>query len=69
VPPAIVGVLFLGDTTRRGLTGLAASGFFLAVASAVALARFGEAGEQDRPGSPDDTDTRYRRHSQATTSV
>jgi hypothetical protein len=69
VPPAIVGVLFLGDTTRRGLTGLAASGFVLAVASAVALARFGEAGEQDRPGSPDDTDPRSRRHSQATTSV
>ena len=69
VPPAIVGVLFLGDTTRRGLTGLAASGFVLAVASAVALARFGEAGEQDRPGLPDDTDSRSRRHSQATTSV
>jgi drug/metabolite transporter (DMT)-like permease len=69
VPPAIVGVLFLGDTTRRGLTGLAASGFVLAVASAVALARFGEAGEQDGPGSPDGADARSRRHSQATTSV
>lgn len=69
VPPAIVGVMFLGDTTRRGLTGLAVSGFVLAVASAVALARFGEAGEQDSPGSSDDTDPRSRRHSQATTSV
>jgi drug/metabolite transporter (DMT)-like permease len=69
VPPAIVGVMFLGDTTRRGLTGLAVSGFVLAVASAVALARFGEAGEQDRPESSDDTDPRSRRHSQATTSV
>jgi drug/metabolite transporter (DMT)-like permease len=69
VPPAIVGVMFLGDTTRRGLTGLAVSGFVLAVASAVALARFGEAGEQDRPGSSDDTGPRSRRHSQATTSV
>ena len=69
VPPAIVGVMFLGDTTRRGLTGLAVSGFVLAVASAVALARFGEAGEQDGPGSSDDTDPRSRRHSQATTSV
>ena len=69
VPPAIVGVMFLGDTTRRGLTGLAVSGFVLAVASAVALARFGEAGEQDRAGLSDDTDPRSRRHSQATTSV
>jgi len=46
VPPAVVGVMFLGDTTRRGLTGLGVSGFVLAVASAVALARFGEASEQ-----------------------
>ena len=46
VPPAVVGVMFLGDTTRHGLTGVAVSGFILAVASAVALARFGEAGEQ-----------------------
>jgi len=38
--------MFLGDTTRHGLTGVAVSGFILAVASAVALARFGEAGEQ-----------------------
>ncbi|MGD0686052.1 MAG: hypothetical protein ABSA03_13155 [Streptosporangiaceae bacterium] len=42
-PPAIVGVLFLGDTTRHGLAGLAALGFGLAVVCAVALARFGEA--------------------------
>jgi drug/metabolite transporter (DMT)-like permease len=48
VPPAIVGVLFLGDTTRRGLSGLAAAGFVLAVASAVALARFGEAGDEPK---------------------
>ncbi|HXW45795.1 MAG TPA: hypothetical protein VEL03_13465 [Streptosporangiaceae bacterium] len=46
LPPAVVGVLFLGDTTRRGLTGLAALGFGLAVVCAVALARFGEAGEE-----------------------
>jgi drug/metabolite transporter (DMT)-like permease len=51
VPPAIVGVVFLGDTTRRGMTGVAACGFVLAVASAVALARFGEAGEQPLPGA------------------
>ncbi len=46
LPPAIVGVLLLGDTTRRGLTGVAALGFALAVICAVALARFGETGEQ-----------------------
>jgi drug/metabolite transporter (DMT)-like permease len=51
VPPAIVGVMFLGDTTRHGLTGVAVSGFILAVASAVALARFGEAGEQPLAGA------------------
>jgi drug/metabolite transporter (DMT)-like permease len=48
VPPAIVGVIFLGDSTRHGLAGLAAAGFVLAVASAVVLARFGEGGEQPR---------------------
>jgi drug/metabolite transporter (DMT)-like permease len=49
MPPAIVGVLFLGDTTRTGLTAVAALGFALAVFSAVALARFGEAGESRAP--------------------
>lgn len=52
-PPAIVGVVFLGDTTRHGLTGLAVLGFILAVVCAVALARFGEAtdhGEAAPPG-------------------
>lgn len=43
LPPAVVGVLFLGDTTRNGLTPVAAVGFALAVVSAVMLARFGEA--------------------------
>ncbi len=54
-PPAIVGIVFLGDTTRHGLTGLAVAGFILAVVCAVALARFGEASEHDgkaaAPGS------------------
>ena len=49
-PPAIVGVLFLGDTTRHGLTGVAALGFGLAVVCAVALARFGEASEEQASG-------------------
>jgi drug/metabolite transporter (DMT)-like permease len=69
VPPAIVGIVFLGDTTRRGLGGLAVSGFVLAVASAVALARFGEAGDQPqlRPGGV--PAQRSRDQSQAASSV
>ncbi len=47
LPPAVVGVMFLGDTTRHGLTGVAALGFILAVVCAVALARFGEASESN----------------------
>ncbi len=46
-PPALIGVLFLGDHTRHGLTVVAALAFILAVACAVLLARFGEAGEHD----------------------
>jgi hypothetical protein len=69
VPPAIVGVVFLGDTTRHGLTGLAVAGFVLAVASAVALARFGEAGEQPHARPGDESAQRSRDQSQATTPV
>src|ERR1700740_3451686 len=43
IPPAAIGVIFLGDQTRHGLAAVAWGGFFLAVASAVMLARFGEA--------------------------
>jgi drug/metabolite transporter (DMT)-like permease len=43
LPPAIIGVVFLGDRTRPGLEPAAIAGFLLAVASAVMLARFGEA--------------------------
>ena len=46
VPPAVVGVMFLGDHTRPGLGGVAVLGFSLAVVCAVALARFGETDEQ-----------------------
>lgn len=49
VPAAAVGVVFLGDSTRHGMLGLAIPGFILAVAGALTLARFGEAGEE--PGS------------------
>ncbi len=55
-PPAVVGVLFLGDSTRPGLQAVAVAGFILAVCCAVALARFGEAGEhggQPEPGHDD----------------
>jgi drug/metabolite transporter (DMT)-like permease len=51
LPPALIGVIFLGDTTRHGLAPVAVSGFVIAVASALALARFGEAG-QDTTGHP-----------------
>jgi drug/metabolite transporter (DMT)-like permease len=52
-PPAVVGVIFLGDSTRRGLTGVAMLGFILAVVCAVALARFGEASERREAPIPD----------------
>lgn len=45
IGPALVGVLALGDRTRPGLGGLAVAGYGLAVLGALALARFGEAGE------------------------
>jgi drug/metabolite transporter (DMT)-like permease len=47
LPPAAVGVVFLGDRTRPGLGGVAVAGFALAVCCAVALARFGEAHHDD----------------------
>lgn len=45
-PPAVVGVMFLGDHTRPGMGGVAVLGFSLAIVCAVALARFGETDEQ-----------------------
>jgi drug/metabolite transporter (DMT)-like permease len=65
MPPAVIGVIFLGDSTRPGLTAVAALGFALAVVCAVALARFGEAGEEGHPhaaaGHPDPHDVPARR--------
>src|SRR5215469_6583825 len=52
LPPAVVGVIFLGDTTRPGLEPAAAAGFLLAVASAVMLARFGEGDRAETPPRP-----------------
>ncbi|WP_406490784.1 hypothetical protein [Streptomyces phaeochromogenes] len=43
IGPAVVGVVWLGDRTREGLAWLAVLGFAVAVAGALALARFGEA--------------------------
>jgi drug/metabolite transporter (DMT)-like permease len=42
LPPAVIGVLFLGDTTRHGMAPVAVTGFVLAVVSALLLAHFGE---------------------------
>ncbi|MFJ3333771.1 hypothetical protein [Streptomyces sp. NPDC086766] len=43
IGPAAVGVVWLGDRTREGLTWLAVLGFAVALTGALALARFGEA--------------------------
>ncbi|MFB7466329.1 hypothetical protein ACFCZ1_23045 [Streptomyces sp. NPDC056224] len=42
IGPAVVGVVWLGDRPREGLAWLAVTGFVVAVAGALALARFGE---------------------------
>ncbi|MER0447815.1 hypothetical protein ABR738_25235 [Streptomyces sp. Edi4] len=52
IGPALVGVAWLGDHTRAGLGWLAITGFAVAVAGALALARFGEAPET-APAPPD----------------
>ncbi|MEU0436850.1 hypothetical protein ABZ153_35600 [Streptomyces sp. NPDC006290] len=52
IGPALVGVVWLGDRTREGLSWLAVLGFAVAVAGALALARFGEApGAETTPAS------------------
>jgi drug/metabolite transporter (DMT)-like permease len=51
LPPAVIGVVFLGDKTRPGMEPAAVAGFLLAVASAVMLARFGEAEHADTRSS------------------
>jgi drug/metabolite transporter (DMT)-like permease len=51
LPPAVIGVVFLGDKTRPGLEPAAVTGFLIAVASAVMLARFGEAEHADTRSS------------------
>lgn len=55
IGPAAVGVVWLGDRTRPDLTWLAVLGFTVAVAGALALARFGEAPAET--GTKADTET------------
>ncbi|MFI0984081.1 hypothetical protein [Streptomyces exfoliatus] len=50
IGPAVVGVVWLGDTTREGLGWLAFVGFAVAVAGSLTLARFGEAPVVDPEG-------------------
>lgn len=50
VPPAVIGVVVLGDHARHGWMPVAGLGFVIAVAGALALARFGEIQEAD--GAP-----------------
>ncbi|MFF4101148.1 hypothetical protein [Streptomyces sp. NPDC001903] len=52
IGPAVVGVVWLGDRTREGLTWLAVLGFAVAVAGALALARFGEPPATAPPAAP-----------------
>jgi drug/metabolite transporter (DMT)-like permease len=42
VGPALVGVAWLGDQTRPGMSWMVITGFVVAVAAALALSRFGE---------------------------
>ena len=49
IGPALVGVAWLGDRTRDGLGWLTVTGFAVAVAGALALARFGEAPDAPEP--------------------
>ena len=43
VGPALVGVAWLGDRTREGMSWMVVAGFAVAVAATLALSRFGEA--------------------------
>lgn len=54
VPPALVGVLWLGDRTRDGFGWLVVAGFAIAVAGTLVLGRFGEAPDPE-PDAPQDT--------------
>jgi drug/metabolite transporter (DMT)-like permease len=49
--PAVLGVVLLGDRTKAGLLPLAIAGFAVAVAGALALARFGEVAPEPEESS------------------
>jgi drug/metabolite transporter (DMT)-like permease len=49
VPPAVIGVVLLGDHTRHGWAPVAVAGFAIALAGALVLARFGEIPAQPGP--------------------
>ncbi|MCL7497035.1 MULTISPECIES: hypothetical protein [Streptomyces] len=52
VVPGMLGVLWLGDSSRPGFGWVAALGFVVAVAGAVAVAWYGEPEPEAEPGSP-----------------
>ncbi|MGW7022066.1 hypothetical protein ACWGGS_22395 [Streptomyces decoyicus] len=52
VVPGMLGVLWLGDSSRPGFAWVAALGFVVAVAGAVAVAWYGEPEPEAEPGSP-----------------
>ncbi|MFD3420685.1 DMT family protein [Streptomyces decoyicus] len=54
VVPGMLGVLWLGDASRPGFAWVAALGFAVAVAGAVAVAWFGEPEPETEPGSTAD---------------
>nr|WP_239028484.1 DMT family transporter [Pseudonocardia acidicola] len=53
VPPAVIGVVLLGDGTRPGFGPVALLGFLAAVGAALALARFGEVETAPAPARRD----------------
>ncbi|GFG73271.1 hypothetical protein [Mycobacterium botniense] len=52
IGPALVGVGWLGDRTRDGLGWMVVTGFAIAVAGTLALARFGEAADPEPTKTP-----------------
>ena len=57
VLPSVVGVIALGDSTRRGFIPVAAVGFALAIAASLMLAKYGSLEEPDEPAEAPETGT------------
>lgn len=51
VLPSVVGVIALGDTTRRGFIPVAVVGFAIAIACSLMLARYGSLEEPEEPAT------------------